>query len=65
MDRMYLKGTIEHLEREKAAHPQKFGANPVHQNCMPNFDAAIGRLKAELEKLELEATSNQTFEKKT
>jgi len=54
MDRMYLKQTIEHLERERAAHGTKYAENPVHSNCLPNFDLAIDRLKKELAKLEEE-----------
>ncbi len=52
MDRMYLTTSIENLEREKAAHATKFGDNAAHANCMPNFEQAIAKLAAELEKLE-------------
>ncbi len=51
MDRMYLKNILEQLEREKSVHATKFGTNPVHSNCMPNFDQAIDKLRKELEKL--------------
>lgn len=54
MDRMYLKTTIENLEKEKQLHPLKFGKNPAHQNCLPNFDQAIARLQTELNKFETE-----------
>ncbi len=52
MDRMYLKTTIESLEREMSLHPLKFATNPAHQNCLPNFEQAINKLKLELAKLE-------------
>jgi hypothetical protein len=48
---MYLKNAIEQLEREKSVHAEKFADNPVHANCLPNFEQAIGKLKQELEKL--------------
>ncbi len=51
MDRMYLKTTIELIRREREAHNQKFGDNPVHSGCLPNFDRAIENLRKELEKL--------------
>ena len=50
MDRMYLKNTLEQLQREKEAHPTKFGDNPVHSKCLPNFEAAIEKLQKELDK---------------
>lgn len=50
MDRMYLKNTLELLQREKDAHGTKFGDNPVHSNCLPNFEAAITKLQKELDK---------------
>lgn len=50
MDRMYLKNTLEQLKREKDSHGTKFGDNPVHANCLPNFDAAIEKLQKELDK---------------
>jgi hypothetical protein len=50
MDRMYLKNILEQLEREKEAHGTKFGANPVHANCLPNFETAIDKLRKELDK---------------
>ena len=56
MDRMYLKNILEQLEREKSAHPTKFGDNPVHAKCLPNFDQAIDKLRKELEKLEESAS---------
>ena len=59
MDRMYLKNTIEHLERERSAHDEKYAANPAHKNCLPNFDAAIDKLKKELAKLESEQAPQQ------
>lgn len=60
MDKEYISRTIETLEREKAAHDQKFAGNPVHKNCLPRFDEAIARLKKELEKLQEQRTlSNQ------
>ena len=59
MDRMYLKNTIEHLERERAAHDQKYAENPAHTKCLPNFDAAIDKLKKELAKLESEQMPQQ------
>jgi hypothetical protein len=52
MDRMYFINAIENLERERAVHSTKFADNPVHNNCLPNFDQAIAKLRAELEKLE-------------
>ncbi len=52
MDRMYFITAIENLERERAAHATKFADNPAHENCLPNFDQAIAKLRAELEKLE-------------
>ncbi len=55
MDRMYLLTTMQNLEREKSVHAVKFGDNPAHANCMPNFDTAIAKLAAELEKLESSA----------
>jgi hypothetical protein len=48
---MYLKNTIAQLEREMSEHDKKFGANPVHANCLPNFVQALTKLKQELEKL--------------
>jgi hypothetical protein len=51
---MYLKNAIDQLEREKSVHAEKFAANPVHANCLPNFDQAIGKLKQELEKMGVE-----------
>jgi hypothetical protein len=51
---MYLKQTIEHLERERSVHDTKYADNSAHANCLPNFDQAIERLKKELAKLELE-----------
>jgi hypothetical protein len=51
---MYLKTTIENLEREMSLHPVKFANNPCHQNCQPNFEQAIAKLKLELAKLEPE-----------
>jgi hypothetical protein len=54
MDRAFLKMTIENLERELSVHAQKFGNNPAHANCVPNFEQAIARLQAELQKLESE-----------
>jgi hypothetical protein len=54
MDRNYLKTTMEKIEKEKSEHAQKFGSHPVHQNCMPNFDQALGSLQAELNKLDRE-----------
>ncbi|HEY9731509.1 MAG TPA: hypothetical protein V6C89_06330 [Drouetiella sp.] len=50
MDRMYLKNTLEQLQREKDAHDTKFGDNPVHAKCLPNFDTAIAKLQKELDK---------------
>lgn len=50
MDRMYLKNTLEQLQREKDAHDTKFADNPVHAKCMPNFDTAIEKLQKELDK---------------
>ena len=50
MDRMYLKNTLEQLQREKDAHATKFGDNPVHSKCLPNFQTAIEKLQKELEK---------------
>jgi hypothetical protein len=47
---MYLKNTLEQLQREKDAHDTKFGDNPVHANCIPNFDTAIAKLQKELDK---------------
>lgn len=55
MDRAFLKMTIDNLERELAAHAQKFGTNAAHANCVPNFEQAIARLQAELQKLETDA----------
>jgi hypothetical protein len=52
MDRMYFIMAIENLERERAVHGTKFADNPAHENCLPNFDQAIVKLRAELEKLE-------------
>ena len=52
MDRMYLITTIENLEREKSLHAAKFADNPAHQNCLPNFEQAIAKLSAEIEKLD-------------
>jgi hypothetical protein len=54
MDRMYVRTTIENLEREWELHPQKFANNPAHKNCFLNFTQAIERLKLELNKLDLE-----------
>lgn len=54
MDRMYLKNTLGQLQREKDEHGTKYGDNPVHAKCLPNFDAAIDKLQKELDKLELE-----------
>ena len=54
MDRYYLRATMERIEKEKAEHGQKFGSHPAHQNCLPNFDNAISKLQAELDKLERE-----------
>lgn len=59
MDRIYLKTTIEHLEHERAIHDEKYSGNPVHANCLPNFDAAIEKLKRELAKLDGESSHNQ------
>lgn len=50
MDRMYLRNTLEQLQREKDAHGTKFGDNPVHAKCLPNFDTAIEKLQKELDK---------------
>lgn len=50
MDRMYLRNTLEQLQREKDAHGAKFGDNPVHAKCLPNFDTAIEKLQKELDK---------------
>jgi hypothetical protein len=52
MDRMYFITAIENLERERAVHATKFADNSAHENCLPNFDQAIAKLRAELEKLE-------------
>lgn len=52
MDRMYLLTTIENLLREQSVHAEKFADNPAHANCMPNFEQAIIKLQAELEKLD-------------
>ena len=57
---MYLKNILDQLEREKTAHPTKFGANPVHANCLPNFDQAIDKLRKELEKLGDDVAVNQS-----
>ncbi len=50
MDRMPLKNTLEQLKREKDTHGTKFGDNPVHAKCLPNFDTAIEKLQKELDK---------------
>ena len=52
MDRMYFITAIDNLERERAIHSTKFADNPAHENCLPNFDQAIAKLRLELEKLE-------------
>jgi hypothetical protein len=52
MDRMYFITAIDNLERERAIHFTKFADNPAHENCLPNFDQAIAKLRLELEKLE-------------
>jgi hypothetical protein len=52
MDRMYLITTMQNLEREKSVHATKFADNAAHANCLPNFELAIAKLAAELEKLE-------------
>lgn len=52
MDRMYLKNCLAQLQQEKDAHGTKFGDNPKHANCLPNFDTAIEKIKKELEKFE-------------
>ena len=57
MDRMYLMTTMQNLEHEKSAHATKFADNPAHANCLPNFELAIAKLAAELEKLESPAKS--------
>ena len=59
MDRMYLKNTMEQLERERSVHDKKFADNPAHTKCLPNFDSAIEKLKKELDKLDLEASPTQ------
>ncbi|HEY9867787.1 MAG TPA: hypothetical protein V6D08_01150 [Candidatus Obscuribacterales bacterium] len=60
MDREYISRTIETIEREKAAHDEKFAGNPHHENCLPRFDQAIAKLKKELEKLQdYKATTTQ------
>lgn len=56
-DKMYLKATLERIEAVKAVHDQKFSDNPVHKNCLPNFDRAIDNLKKEI--LKLESASQQ------
>ena len=62
MDRMYLLTTMENLEREKSVHAEKFGNNSAHANCIPNFEQAIEKLAAELEKLEAAAKAAQVQE---
>jgi hypothetical protein len=59
VDRMYLLTTMENLEKEKNLHAEKFGGNPIHANCLPNFEQAIAKLGAELEKLEAAAKAAQ------
>jgi hypothetical protein len=49
---MYLRGTIELLEAERSVHDVKYADNQAHKNCLPNFDRAIEKLKAELAKLD-------------
>lgn len=56
---MYLLTTMENLEREKNLHSEKFGSNATHANCLPNFEQAIAKLAAELEKLDLAAKAAQ------
>jgi hypothetical protein len=51
-DRMYLLATLQRIEEYRATHDKKFADNPVHKNCMPNFDKAINNLKQELAKIE-------------
>lgn len=58
MDRMYLKTILDQLEREKVNHPHKFGDNPVHAKCLPNFNQAIDKLRKELEKLGEDASGS-------
>lgn len=58
MDRMYLKNSIEQLQREKDSHESKFGDNPVHSKCLPNFDLAIDRLQKELDKFNEENSTS-------
>jgi hypothetical protein len=55
MDRMYFITAIENLERERAVHDTKFAHNPAHEQCLPNFDQAIAKLRAELDKVEAAA----------
>ena len=57
MDRAFLKMTIDNIQRELSVHAQKFGSNPAHANCVPNFEQAIARLQAELDKLPGELVS--------
>ncbi|HEY9711990.1 MAG TPA: hypothetical protein V6C72_00895 [Chroococcales cyanobacterium] len=52
MDRMYVKNALEMLENEKAIHDKKYADNDKHANCLPNFERAIDKLKAELVRLD-------------
>lgn len=51
MDRMYILGVIERIERERNEHGAKFKDNPHHANCLPRFDKTIEMLKLELGKI--------------
>ncbi|MBX9771243.1 MAG: hypothetical protein K2X29_07715 [Candidatus Obscuribacterales bacterium] len=56
IDREYLLRTIANLETQMSEHDAKFAGNPKHENCLPRFKTAIGKLQEELSRVQLEKT---------